>query len=377
MPRENLIAMRIATFSSKLIILLLVLHSAFIQTCQVAPPQRPEKPSADTVAQKPDTVVSLPTPIPIPIDSVVILPDTVPDIHEKSITICSFNIQFLGHFKKKDHAALANLLKPYDIVVIQELVAPPVSGTYPDGTAFSADPEARAFLDAMTFHGFSYALSDEDTGPVETIHTNNTSTEWWIVFYKDTFVDIASDLPHGFLASDRSANPDFERVPYAFPFRMDGKDTDFVLIPVHLAPNASASAKRQSELAAIQNWIDANDEAENDFIVLGDMNIEDAEELAEITPSGFISLNNECYRTNTLQNNTANGGAKPYDHVIYRPAFTSEEIDEVFDIKVLNLIDSMKTSWTGSAPYPGNPYNHNEFKQYYSDHHPVIFRIVE
>jgi endonuclease/exonuclease/phosphatase family metal-dependent hydrolase len=369
--------MRTTTFNSNLIIFLLVLNSAFIQKCQVGPPQRPEKPSADTVTQKPDTVVSLPAPIPVPVDTVVVHPDTLPVPSGKNITICSFNIQFLGHFKKKDNTALANLLKPYDIVVIQEMVAPPVNGAYPDGTAFTADVEAKAFLDAMTFHGFSYVLSDEDTGPVATIHTNNTSTEWWIVFFKDAAVDVADNLPHGFLASDRSANPDFERVPYAFPFRIDGTSTDFVLIPVHLAPNASSSAKRKSELATIQNWIDANDEAENDFIVLGDMNIEDAEELAEITPSGFISLNNECYRTNTLLNNAAGGGAKPYDHVIYQPAFTSDDIDEAFDIKVLNLIDSMKASWTGNLPYPGSPYNHNEFKQYFSDHHPVIFKIGE
>jgi len=357
--------------------LFLLVNVSLLQGCQTSPPTFPEKPKKDTVIVRPDTVVTAPMPMPAPSDSVVRPTDTVAIARGKTITICSFNIQFLGHFKKRDNAALANLLKPYDIVVIQELVAPPVSGTYPDGTPFSADPEAKAFLDAMSFWGFSYALSDEDTGPVATIHTSSTSTEWWIVFYKDSVVDVASDLPHGFLASDRSANPDFERVPYAFPFRIDDTNTDFVLIPVHLAPDVSASAKRRSELAAIKNWIDAHDDVENDFIVLGDMNIEDAQELAEDTPPGFISLNNECYRTNTLINTTASGGAKPYDHVMYRPAFTSEEIDEDFDIKVLNLIDSMKISWTGSAPYPGDPYNHNEFKQYYSDHNPVIFRIEE
>ena len=25
--------------------------------------------------------------------------------------------------------------------------------------------------------------------------------------------------------------------------------------------------------------------------------------------------------------------------------------------------------------YPGDPYDHNLFRQYYSDHHPVIFRM--
>jgi hypothetical protein len=49
-----------------------------------------------------------------------------------TLTICSFNIQFLGHFKKKDDNALAEILKDSDIVVVQELVTPPIAGTYPD-----------------------------------------------------------------------------------------------------------------------------------------------------------------------------------------------------------------------------------------------------
>ena len=74
-------------------------------------------------------------------------------------------------------------------------------------------------------------------------------------------------------------------------------------------------------------------------------------------------------------NDNANGGAKPYDQVIYMPAETSEEIDENFDIVVLDLVDLMKGYWEGTDPYPGDPYNHNLFKQYYSDHHPIVFRI--
>jgi len=59
-------------------------------------------------------------------------------VQRDTITICSFNIQFLGSFKKRDNTALADILKGYDIVVVQELVAPPVDGTYPNGDAYSA-----------------------------------------------------------------------------------------------------------------------------------------------------------------------------------------------------------------------------------------------
>jgi len=255
----------------------------------------------------------------------------------KSISVCSFNIQFLGHFKKKDNEALADLLKDYDIVVIQELVAPPYEGTYPDGETYSSDDEAQAFFDAMIDQGFDYILSEEDTGPGEDIHTKTSATEWWVAFYKDEVVDYATDLPNGFLAEDRSQNPNYDRVPYAFPFRADADTSiDFVLISVHLAPGASEMGRREQELDNIASWIDDNDENEKDFIILGDMNIEDSIELVAIIPEGYLSLNDECVRTNTLINDNPGQGAKPYDHVMYRPEYTSDEIHEVFDMKVLN-----------------------------------------
>jgi hypothetical protein len=50
------------------------------------------------------------------------------------IAICSFNIQFLGHFKDRDNVALASVLENYDIVVIQELGIP---GTGNPGDAYN------------------------------------------------------------------------------------------------------------------------------------------------------------------------------------------------------------------------------------------------
>lgn len=292
------------------------------------------------------------------------------------LMICSFNIQFLGSFKKRDNQAIAELLKAYDIVLIQELVAPPFNGLYPDGEAYESDEEARAFFEAMIGAGFEYILSEEDTGASEEIHSKSSSTEWWTAFYKDEKVDYALDLPHGFLAEDRSNNEDFERVCYAFPFRsVVNDDLDFILISVHLAAGASEGERRKHELSTIAEWIDQNDELDQDFIILGDMNIEDSTELAEFLPEGYVSLNDECRRTNTLINTKPGNGAKPYDHVLYRPEFTSEEIDEAYDLEVVDLVSSMRTSWRREEPYPGDPYDHNLFKQYFSDHHPVVFRM--
>ncbi len=303
---------------------------------------------------------------PMPEDKVVVA-DT--------LEICSFNIQFLGSFKKRDNAALADILKSYDLVVVQELVAPPYAGTYPDGTTYEGDKESAGFFDAMDGNGFSYILSDEDTGTGDKIHQQSTSTEWFVTFYKPNAVSVATDLPAGFLADDRSNNNDYERVPYAFPFRSTNGTFDFVLISVHLQPGDSPAERerRAHELASIGTWIESNDDIEKDYIILGDMNIYDAEELATVTPPGFLSLNDECRLTNTLSVDISKG--EPYDHVMYNVAFTSE-IDANYDLSVINLIDVMRPYWTSSDPYPGDPYDHNTFKQYYSDHFPVVFRLI-
>lgn len=292
----------------------------------------------------------------------------------ESLSICSFNVQFLGNSTHRDDAALAALLEDYDIVVIQELVSPPYPGTFPDGSPLKPDSESAEFFDEMKTLGFEFVISQEDTGTGDKIHRNGSATEWWVAFFKSDVVKVASDLPSGFLAQDRSNHNDYERVPYAFAFRSVDETSDFVLVSVHLKPGSSSASKtrRKQELSAIAAWIDAHDEEEQDFIILGDMNIENAKELTDATPVGFLSLNDECRATNTNVN-----GPKPYDHVMFNPTFTTE-IDKQFDFLVIDLIEAMREPWAESSTdlYPGDPYDHNQFRKFYSDHHPVVFRMI-
>lgn len=299
----------------------------------------------------------------------------VADDEPTALLICSFNIQFLGSSTRRRNDDLAAILEPYDIVVIQELVAPPYPGAFPDGTPFRPDPEAAAFFDAMAARGFEHLLSIEDTGPGDRNQSNGTGTEWFAAFYRPGRVVPAGDLPNGFIADDRTNHPDYGRVPHAFAFRDVAERADFVLISVHLPPDATtaARARRAHELRAINDWVVAMDSTtgERDFIILGDMNIYTAEELATVTPSGFLSLNDECRPTNTTIRS-----ARPYDHVMYRPLYTTE-IDTEFDLQVVDLIEAMRPRWdTTLGPYPGDPYDHDKFRAYYSDHHPIVFRLV-
>lgn len=287
---------------------------------------------------------------------------------QQELKVCSFNIKFIGSYKKKDNVALAALMEPYDIVLIQELVSPPKAGVFPDGTTYDADPEAKGFVDEMACKGFEYLLSVEDTGTGDKIHLNSSATEWFIVFYKPESVKVDSSLFNQFLDEDRSNHPDYERVPHAFSFKTLDDGLDFTLISVHLKPGEASAekARRVEELSAIDRWICSNNEIEQDFIIVGDMNIYSASELANVLPEGYRSLNEACVSTTMAQE------VRPYDHVMYSVASTGAEIKNEF--KVIDLIEAMRQYWVGAEPYPED--DNNLFYQYFSDHHPVVFTLI-
>lgn len=286
---------------------------------------------------------------------------------QQSISVCSFNIKFLGLYKKKDHAALAQFLTPYDLVVIQELVSPPVRGVFPNGEPYEADEEARLFHEEMMARDFDFVLSVEDTGTGDNIHSNASSTEWFIAYFKPQVVQRDTSLYTQFLASDRSNHPSYERVPHAFSFRTADGGLDFTLISVHLKPDNGTDdrARRKEELTAIYEWIDENDEHEKDFLIVGDMNIYSRTELDDVLPPGYRSLNDHCETTTMAQE------VRPYDHVMYDTALTGTEIG---GWQVVDLIETMRPYWQGLGVYP--EHDKNLFYQYYSDHHPVVFKLV-
>jgi len=367
------------------------------------------------------------------------------------IIVCNFNIQFLGFTINRDDEGLAQLLKAEgcDIVVVEELVSPPSEKylalsklnnflpfpedahdllnlkskkkklaplpglrVYPPSPEFSSvqdaldalllnpgvvkfdpiipEPKATEFFDAMDKSGFQdFILSDEDTGP-NSHHSKMTVSEWWLVFYNSQKLRVAKDLPHGFLDHIRAYSKDFDRVPFAFPFRTVEKNLDFVLIPVHFPPEGKRRSVRQQEFLAIDEWINSQDSEEKDFIILGDMNIQNKAEYSKISPREgdepkWKSLNEDCAPTNTFPQRKK---AKPYDHVFFNPKFTTEkEMPRAKNFAVVSLIDKMKYRWAytnATEPYPGGrpdksgrwiDYDHDKFRTRYSDHNPVKFRL--
>ena len=291
-----------------------------------------------------------------------------------TINICSFNIQFLGHFKARDNQTLSELLKPYDIVVIQEMVAPPISGVFPSNKQkYKADVESKAFADAMQEQGFSYWMSTEDTGPTKN-HVNSSASEWWITFYRNDVIVPDSSRFFGFIDTTLAGSSKFERVPFCMPFKsIDGKST-FSLISLHLKPGngLDARARRASELKTLFEWGPLQTGINKDFIYLGDCNIYKKEEFVKYESVGIFSLNNKCFSTNTKLYEDPKKG-KPYDHVFYTKSTKGEIIVKSF--KVVDLMAKIK-ELNDENVFPYEPYEHNLFRTKFSDHVPVSFSYI-
>jgi hypothetical protein len=291
-----------------------------------------------------------------------------------TLNICSFNIQFLGHFKARDNQKISEILKPYDIVVIQEMVAPPTSGTFPSNKQnYKADFESKVFVNAMCQQGFSYWISTEDTGPNKN-HVNSSASEWWITFYRKDIITPDSSRFYGFIDTTLANNSKYERVPFCMPFKsLDGCST-FSLISLHLKPgNSSDDRKRRAhEIKSLFYWIGSQPELNKDFIVLGDCNFHRKEEFVKYESKCIYSLNNKCLSTNTKLYEDPKKG-RPYDHVFYNEYSENEIITSSF--KAVDIMKKIRELDTNKV-FPYEPYEHNLFRTSFSDHIPISFSYV-
>ena len=290
---------------------------------------------------------------------------------QDTLNICSFNIQFLGNFKNKDNVTLGKILKPYDMVIIQELVAPPIAGYFADRTPYKIDEESKAFLTEMKKAGFSFWLSSEDTGPTKN-HVNSSASEWWIVFYKRTKIHCDSSRYFGFVSEPLVANPNQDRVSYVFPFKTVKGNSTFSLIPVHLNPGDSKEdyARRQTEFSYLFNWTKKQTEKNKDFLILGDCNIYEASEFSHFKSYDYYSLNDKCKSTNTKMYESKEKG-RPYDHIFYN-SHTKEDLI----LNSFGAIDLRKAAKTFNPTNVLDPYDHDDFRAKYSDHVPVVFQLI-
>lgn len=288
------------------------------------------------------------------------------------VTICSFNIQFVGGRKEKKHDELAAFMKPCDLVAVQELVSTPVDLTFPNGDTLAQSPIAAEFVAAMEAKGFTMHMAPEDTGQSGN-HDNATRSEFPVIFYKEKRFKIGAAVEEGYIAKPLVANEIFDRVPYAFDLQiLDNAGhvkNDFVLMSVHLhwdadgeTPDESAT-KRKAEIQTMFKWMNKTKTAkgEKDFFIVGDMNIHNQDEInsyftGAASTMAFSSLNLQCVPSNMKLNEC-------YDQVI----FSKQRIDKikpklfVTDIAKKFDADSFESSI--------------KFSTAYSDHNLVYFKM--
>lgn len=280
------------------------------------------------------------------------------NINSSNINAATFNIKWLGYSKERDNEGIAKMFSDTnrELVLIQELVAPPVPITVSSTKTIKADPEVTKFFNAMEQQGYSYILSEEDTGTGDKIHKNSSATEWFVAFYKK---DKLALVDNGFIANDRSNHDDYERVPYYFMFKTNN-GIDFVVVSTHLKPGKLKKdrKRRYHELSSILSWVkySTSQTSERDYIILGDMNIYDCNTLDSNLNYGFVRANTECLNSNLKM-------TEPYDQVLYIPEYTSISNYEVVDMyKRFNVSNSIPNK---------------EMIAEYSDHHPVFFEILQ
>ncbi|WP_345987754.1 hypothetical protein WCX18_10965 [Sulfurimonas sp. HSL1-2] len=275
------------------------------------------------------------------------------------VNASTFNVKWIGYSSSRDNEGIAKLMSEghRDVVFIQEVVSPPtdINITGEPGWAISGDAESAAFFDAMQQQGYDYALSEEDTGTGDSIHSNSASTEWFVAFYKQ---DKLTLIDKGYLAEDRSNNDDYERVPYYFTFK-DKSGMDFTVISTHLNPGSSNADtdRRYHELSSIVSWVfkQASMGSERDFIIVGDMNVYDCDVLDRRVDALFSRANRECLNSNLKK-------SEPYDQVLYIKNYTRIDNYEVLDLYEIFELPT-------STP-------NDEVNAKYSDHHPIFFTII-
>lgn len=292
---------------------------------------------------------------------------------QDTIDCVSFNIKWLGHYKAKENQVLAEILKDKDLVVVQELVDPPVSGVYPDGQSFVKDDEAAAFVVEMKKVGFSYWLSTSDSGKKGN-HKIGSSDEWGIVFYKPTILKADSSRFFGFVDGPLVLHPVFDRVPFVFPFKTVNGNSTFSIVNVHLTQGESSAAEiqRLAQLDFLAQWINRQKEANKDFLIVGDCNIYDSTELVTMKQKGFLSLNKELQATTASIYGTKKKG-NPFDHVFYANVSIEDLISKsIVVIDLMKAIQSLNLmNMEGVEPFVGTI-----FSQRFSDHLPITWQMI-
>jgi len=283
------------------------------------------------------------------------------------LTLVSFTIDDLGVYSKRDNEALACLVGLYDLVVPHGLGAPPYAHTFADGEAYRPSAAAAQFFDTMRLAGYEYVMAPEDTGHVPTNRLNSGLTTWPVVFYKPDRLRVAQDRPSGYIEPDRTANPNFDRVPFAVAFQtIDGR-YDFMVVSVELAEGREKASRRRFELSALTGWLSKYASNERDVYISGGFDFADCSEIGALPPALTWS----------------DAGCRPTDVALKRPSdgwlvLEGGNGNIWGKPAIVNIIAEMQPFWfyKEGPDYPGDPLNQLLFNSVYAGSRPVVLPIA-
>lgn len=236
------------------------------------------------------------------------------------VRIGSFNIKNFGLQTKikRNNKALFEMISDFDLTVVQELVAAPSPNYHSDGTQQKTSDAAASFMDLVHKAGKGIQHSPDKAGT--NLKTKSFTSEYALSVYDPTimishtgcgYIDYTSEKGKGSYPG--------VRVPFVFVFKprfplerqMPNCEIIFRIITVHLTPGKGKlnASKRQNEISAIFRFLSESKE----YIIMGDWNLENAEEwnsMADYLNSHGYNLlkgkNGAIVNTNIKQKN-------PYD----------------------------------------------------------------
>ncbi len=279
-----------------------------------------------------------------------------------SMTVCSWNISFLGHWKTKNVAEVSNLIQECDVVFIQELVAPFEERSRGILT-IDSDPEALSFFESMKEVGFdAHHLAQQDTGSID--FSASSASEWPVVFFKSSEFKLESGY---YLNPETVDNPRYRRVPYLFEL-IYKTGMKYRFVSLHLSVDSKTA--RDQEMEALCDDLSYEDQTLM-TIVLGDFNHASTTEFQQAQKNlsklkapcrhlGFVtSLVDEKVFTNVAND-------KPFDNVLLPLVYSPADLKRGLLTKPLQLIrDSLELA------------KRNEFTAMYSDHKPIAVVIPD
>ncbi|MCT4662812.1 MAG: lamin tail domain-containing protein [Tissierellales bacterium] len=245
------------------------------------------------------------------------------EVDEKQVTIASFNALHLGWNNNKDIKSMAEVIKDFDIVGLEEVM-----------NKEGVEQLVKSLNDMNAEKNWSYHISDLKVG-------RGTYKEYYAYVFTDE-VKLLSAV--GFYPDKQDI---FEREPYGATFKVNEFDFTLVLFHGIYGKSKSQRVNEVSNLDLVYTYFQELDTMENDILIAGDFNLP-ADNLA--FDLEYIDGIKNAIDSDIKTTIGTKGLASAYDNIFY-----SKYTDEVKGSGVVNFTRN----------------NHSIVRKTISDHIPV------